>query len=647
MYKYLIFLISLISLSCSASQKEEQKLIPRALLFGNPSKTSPLLSPDSRQIAYLAPDKDNVLNVFVQEMSQPNQPPRQVTHDTKRGIRSFFWQEDSRHILYIQDQGGDENWHLYQTSIDQETTRDMTPYDGSRVDILSYQPSRPDELLLQMNRRNKDVFDVYRLSLETGALDLDTENPGDVYQWIADNEGHIRASQSYSPDGSLLVRTRDNNSSPWQSFITIASDDSTAEVVGFSEDGRSLSILSGEDEDTNTLYQIDLLTKKKTSIAHDDHFDISGVLVHPTTHKIEAAHIENETQKWILLDTSLERDFHTLRNHFHQDTFSIISRDRQDTHWIIAYHSDRHPVHFYLYDRSSHHLSLLFSAQPALEDYTMATMQPITYQARDGMTLHGYLTMPLQATNTRPPMILMVHGGPWARDSWGFNPFAQWLANRGFSVLQINFRGSTGYGKRYLNAGNKEWAGKMHQDLLDGKEWAISHHYADPSRIAIFGGSYGGYATLVALTFTPEAFTCGIDVVGPSNLITLLQSIPPYWSTVMSQFIQRVGDPQTEQEKLIACSPLFKASSITKPLLIAQGANDPRVKQAESDQIVSVMRSNKLAVDYLLFPDEGHGFARPQNRLRFIAAMEAFLAKHMGSLCEAPSDEESWVAFEK
>ena len=646
MYKYLTIVISLLCLSCSASPKEEQKLIPRTLLFGNPSKTSPLLSPDGRQIAYLAPDRDHVLNVFIQEVNKPEEPARQVTHDMKRGIRSFFWQEDSHHILYMQDQGGDENWHLYQSSIGQGTTLDLTPYDGSRVDILDYLPSHPDELLLQINMRNKELFDVYRLNLTTHSLTLDTENPGDVYQWIADTNLQVRASQSYALDGSIIVRIRDDSRSSWQPFLTIAADDVTAEVVGFSPDGRSLYLLSGDNSDTNALHQIDIQTKERTILAHDKEYDISGILRHPTTHTIEAARVENDTQKWILLDPSIDQDFSTLRTYFHSDTFNIISRDRLDTQWVVALTSDRHPTHFYLYNRANHRPTLLFSAQPAIEAYPTVSMKPITFQARDGMLLHGYLTMPVSST-TPPPMILMVHGGPWARDTWGFNPFVQWLANRGYTILQVNFRGSTGYGKRYLNAGNKEWAGKMHLDLLDAKAWAIANHYADPTRIAIYGGSYGGYATLVALTFTPDEFCCGVDVVGPSNLITLFQSIPPYWAPMRTQFTQRVGDLETEKEKLIACSPLFKATSITKPLLIAQGANDPRVKQAESDQIVAAMRANKLTVDYLLFPDEGHGFARPQNRLRFIAAMEAFLSKQMGSPSEAPSEEESWVAFER
>jgi dipeptidyl aminopeptidase/acylaminoacyl peptidase len=320
---------------------------------------------------------------------------------------------------------------------------------------------------------------------------------------------------------------------------------------------------------------------------------------------------------------------------------SVVSRNLDDTIWVVAYLMDNGPVYWYTYDRATKQATLLFSNQPALEQYTLAKMQPVSFPARDGMTLHGYLTVPVGVEPKNLPLVLSVHGGPWGRDVWGYQPHTQHLANRGYAVLQINFRGSTGYGKAFVNAGDHEWAGKMHTDLIDGKQWAIAQGIADPAKVAIMGGSYGGYATLVGLTFTPQEFVCGVDIVGPSNLLTLLATIPPYWAPLKTLFTKRVGDPDTQEEELKARSPLFLADRITKPLLIAQGANDPRVKQSESDQIVEAMRRNGQPVEYLVFPDEGHGFARPENRLKFSAAAEAFLAQYLGGRVEPPSDAET------
>jgi dipeptidyl aminopeptidase/acylaminoacyl peptidase len=346
------------------------------------------------------------------------------------------------------------------------------------------------------------------------------------------------------------------------------------------------------------------------------------------------------------MDSTLNPDFQRLSQLSEKGTFKIIDRDLKDQYWIIASLSDQRPAHFYLYDRSNKKTDFLFSTQPELEQYDLSPMQPISFKARDGMKLFGYLTLPIDQEVHHLPTVLLVHGGPWVQDTWGLQPAVQWLANRGYAVLQINYRGSTGYGKEYLNAGNREWAGKMHTDLLDGKQWMIDQGYADPNRIAIYGGSYGGYATLVGLAFTPDEFCCGIDIVGPSNLVTLMETIPPYWAPLKTQMDRMVGS-LNDLEFLKERSPLYRASQITKPLLIAQGAHDPRVKQSESDQIVAEMRKNQLPVEYLLFSDEGHGFARPQNRLKFFSAAEEFLAKYLGGRYQSASEEENWHSLQK
>lgn len=624
---------------------ESTSLIPRQLLFGNPEKTSAKLSCDGTKLAYLAPDANNVLNVWVRDLQQGGGQDRQITTDHKRGIRQFFWQLSNDSILYIQDKDGDENWHLYQTQLHSQETKDLTPFEGVKVELVAADPRFPNEMLIQMNRRDPTLFDVYRLNLLTGQLQLDTENPGGVIHWIADHNLQVRASQSLTEDGSTLIRVRNKVTDPWRDWLTIAPTE-IGEIKDFSADNQSLYLMTSLDANTSRLLKVNVETGERTLIAEDPLYDLSDLILHPTTHALEAVGLERERYDWMVLDSQLTNDFNYLSQRF-KGPFILVSRDLANQNWVVISQSDQRPSHFYLYRRSSKSLEFLFSTQPKLERYQLSAMQPIRFQARDGLTLHGYLTLPYGVEPRNLPTVLLVHGGPWSRDSWGLQPMVQWLANRGYAVLQVNFRGSTGYGKSYLNAGNREWASKMHNDLLDGKEWLIHQGYADPTKVAIVGGSYGGYATLVGLTFTPDAFCCGVDIVGPSNLITLMQTLPPYWKPIKVVMDIRVGKLETEEEFLKSRSPLFKVDQIKKPLLIAQGANDPRVKQSESDQIVAAMRQKQLPVEYLLFADEGHGFVRPENRLKFYAAVEAFLAKYLGGRHESATLEESWESLKR
>jgi len=612
-----------------SSSTDLTPLIPREILFGNPERTSPRISPDGKYLAYIAPDQNNVLQVWMCTVGQ--QDDRMLTADKKRGIRLYFWTYDGEQLIYLQDSDGDENWHLYGVNIQSNTVRDLTPFPGVQAQMIGLDPNFPDQALVGLNRKDPRKHDVYRLNLKDGTVEFDTENPGSVVGWEADAQLQVRAATAAAADGGWDLLVRDTPEQPWQTLRHWEPEDQGS-AVSFSPDGKTLYILGSHDANAGRLLALDLTTSQETVIAADPQYDVGGILVHPVRREIQAVSFYKEKLEWQILDASIAADFEALAQ-VRGGEFSVVSRDLADTTWLVAYTTDDGPVYYYTYDCNSKSSTLLFSNQPKLEGLPLVPMQPITFEARDGLTLHGYLTIP-KGAEAKIPTVLLVHGGPWARDTWGYSPIVQWLANRGYAVLQVNFRGSTGYGKAFLNGGNREWAAKMHDDLIDSVNWAVSEGIADPARIAIMGGSYGGYATLVGLTFTPDMFAAGVDIVGPSNLITLMQSIPPYWAPMKAMFEQRVGNLETEAEFLKSRSPLFFADRIEKPLLIGQGANDPRVKQAESEQIVSAMRQANRPVEYLLYTDEGHGFARPENRLHFFAKAEEFLTQYLGGRFE-------------
>lgn len=617
-----------------AQERFSSPVIPRDVLFGNPERANPQISPDGRQLGYLAP-VNGVLNVWIRTIGKNDD--RAVTDDKYRGIRNFLWQGDNQHVLYAQDSGGDENWRVHQTDIATKQTVDLTPFEKARADIIAYDWKLPDTLLVQINKRNPQVFDVYRIDLKTAKVEMDAENPGDVAIWTADNAQQIRAAQVQTKDGGTIVRVRDDVKSPWRELIHWGPDETFGNVVGFTPDNQKLWVDTSLDVNAARMLEIDIATGKRRVIAEDPNFDVSTAITNPKTNALEAVSFTRQRTEYDFIDPAVKADFQVLGK-VHSGDIDAITADQDNDKWVVTFNSDDAPVYWYLYDRASKQATLLFSNRPALEKYKLAPMTPIEFTARDGMKLYGYLTTPAGMEAKHLPMVLFVHGGPWSRDEWGLNGTAQWLANRGYAVLQINFRGSTGYGKKYVNAGDRQWAGAMHTDLLDGKGWAVKTGVADATKVCIMGGSYGGYATLAGVAFSPDAFACGVDIVGPSNLNTLLKTTPPYWSTLLSTFHKRMGD---SEEFLNSQSPLFKADQIKVPLLIGQGANDPRVNKAESDQIVGAMRKNDKPVVYYVFPDEGHGFARPENRLAFFAASEEFLAKYLGGRSEAPSADES------
>jgi dipeptidyl aminopeptidase/acylaminoacyl peptidase len=478
---------------------------------------------------------------------------------------------------------------------------------------------------------------MYRLNLKTGDMKLDTKNPGNVVGWVADEKFQIRAATAATADGGYDLMIRESPDNPWKTIRHWGPEDQGS-AIGFSEDGKTLYLIANHDANTERLLALDLASGRETVIAEDPTYDVGGALVHPISKKIQAVSFNRDKVEWQVLDPSIKADFAALAK-LQKGQFSVMSRDLADQTWLVAYTTDDGPVYYYAYDRASKKGTLLFSNRPSLEGLPLAPMKPISFQSRDGLTIHGYLTTPVGIPARNLPTVLYVHGGPWARDSWGFNPVHQWLQNRGYAVLSVNFRGSTGYGKQFLNAGNREWAGKMHDDLIDAVDWIVKEGIADPKRVAIMGGSYGGYATLVGLTFTPDVFAAGVDLVGPSSISTLLKSIPPYWAPMKAMFQKRVGDLEKEPEFLKERSPLYKVDKIKAPLLIGQGANDPRVKQAESDQIAEALRKAGKPVEYLVYADEGHGFARPENTLHFFGKAEEFLYRHLKGARYEPADE--------
>lgn len=620
-------------------------LIPRATLFGNPTKAAARLSPDGRWLAWLAP-RDGVLNVWVSPADRPAEA-KPLTDETARPIRQYFWTPDSTAILFVNDKGGDENFLLYGVDIATAAQRTYTPFRKTRVEVIGVSRLVKDRILIGLNNRDPSWHDVYSLDLASGALKPLLINKGHYAGFTADETLTIRLADRSRADGGDEVFRVTGNKVAQKPIAAFGPDDArTSGPAGFTQDGKTLYWLDSRGRDTTALVAQDMATGKTSVIAADPKADIGNVLSDPRTGRVQAYAVDYLKPTWTALDPAIKSDLDELDAQLKGD-IAITSRTDTDDLWTLTVDTVTAPAATYLYDRGARKLTKLFVGRPELEGAPLVPMHPVEIRTRDGLTEVSYLTLPPgsdpsgEGKPDRPlPTVLFVHGGPWARDDFGYNSYHQWLANRGYAVLSVNYRGSTGFGKSYIAAGDREWGAKMHDDLIDAVQWAVSAGVAAPDKVAIMGGSYGGYATLVGITFTPDRFACGVDIVGPSNLGTLLKSIPAYWEAGRAQMYRSMGNPDTKEGQALLHdrSPLFRAEAIKRPLLIGQGANDPRVNRAEADQIVAAMNARSIPVTYIVFPDEGHGFARPENTIAFNAITEEFLGRCLGGRAEPIGD---------
>ncbi|HZU30881.1 MAG TPA: alpha/beta fold hydrolase [Candidatus Angelobacter sp.] len=615
-------------------------LIDREILFGNPEIAAAEISPDGKYLAFLKPWKDT-RNIYVKGIDEPFSAARLMTTEAKRPVAGYFWSRDGKYILYIKDNDGDENFNIYAVDpaakpaagAEAPASRDLTGLKGVRVQIVDLPKIDPDTIYIGLNDRDKAWHDLYKLKLSTGEKTLLRKNTEKITAWSFDHTGQLRLASRVADNGDTEIMRVDPDKFTQIYSCTVTE---TCGVLAFTHDNKHVYFETnkGDDVDLVGLALLDPATGKTEVVEFDPlkRVDFSGADFSEATDELLYTMYLDDKQRRYFKDKGFESDYKWLENKLPGMELGLGSRTHDQQTWVVTAYSDTEPGITYIFDRKGHKLAKQFTVREKLPRESLAKMEPVRYKSSDGLEIPAYLTLPKGVPAKNLPTVIFPHGGPWARDIWGYNSYAQFLANRGYAVLSPNFRGSTGYGKKFLNAGNLQWGRTMQDDITWGVKYLVDKGISDPKRVGIFGGSYGGYATLAGVTFTPDLYAAAVDLFGPSNLITLMESIPPYWDSIRKMFYVRMGDPTTADGKALLKerSPLTSANKIKTPLLIAQGANDPRVNHAESEQIVIALRDRGFPVEYLLIPDEGHGFARPVNNMASLMATEKFFAKYLG-----------------
>lgn len=618
----------MVKVSSASLENHSPRKIPMREFFRNPETTGYAISPNGNWLAFTK-TWENRMNIFVQATRGPAHSERRLTSVRERDVGEFFWKSEDM-VLYSRDFGGDENYHIYAVDVESGRETDLTPFPGVRATLLdALLESDRNRILVSHNQRSPRLFDVHAIDVRTGESQMVAENPGNVTDWTVDHAGVVRIACQVEGTTFHILHRNDANS-PWHRIVSHNYRESFT-VLFFAFDNKNFYALSTIKRDRAAVVEIDSETGMEVRIVYQTpDYDMGGLSFSRARQRLTKAEWIGWKPEVAFFDPQSESMHRSIAEALPGMAIALVNSTLAEDRHVIRASSDRAAADFYLYDVTSDELRILARSRPDLDAADLSPMRPIEYFARDGLRIHGYLTTPAGRPPCNLPMVVMPHGGPWARDTWRFRPDVQFLANRGYAVLQMNFRGSTGYGRKFLEASFKQWGRAMQDDVSDGVAWAVGQGIADPARIAIFGASYGGYAALAGLTFTPELYACGIDFVGVSNLLTFMYTMPPYWEHIRTSLYEMVGNPETEREMLMAASPFFHADRIRAPLLVAQGARDPRVNQAESDQIVGALRARGIEVEYLLKENEGHGFMNEENRFEFFEAMERFLARHLG-----------------
>lgn len=631
----------------SVLQAQKVPLIDRAVFFDNPEIAGGQVSPDGKWMSFVKTHK-GVMNIWVKALDAPFEAAKPVTADTTRPIRGYFWTWDSQYILYVQDKGGNEDFHIYALNPQGKMmedgvpeSRNLTPYDKTRAFIYSVSRKNPDLLMVGLNDRDPAWHDLYEIKISTGERTLVRQNEDRIGGWYFDWDEKLRFASKTRDDGYTEILRLDGDK--WTSIYEVDALES-AGIVAFTPDNTQVYMTTNKGRNFTELVQLDPLSSKEKVIDRDPEgrVDLGTASFNPNSRKLEYTQYEDDRERIYFKNPKLEAEYRFLQKQFPGKEISMFSGDKEERVVLVSVYSDNDPGAVHLFDRKTKKLTFQYRPRPKLDPEQLASMKAITYPSSDGLMIPAFLTLPKGVEAKGLPLVVVPHGGPWARDYWGYDSYAQFLANRGYVVLQPNFRGSTGYGKSFLDAGNGQWGDLMQDDITWGVKYLVAQGYVDPDRVGIMGASYGGYATLAGVTFTPDLFKAGVAIVAPSNMNTLLASIPPYWESIRKFFYLRMGDPNTPEgmAQLERQSPLNHVAAIKTPLMVVQGANDPRVKKAEADQIIVAMRDNNIPVSYILAPDEGHGFARPVNNMAFLAAAEKFLAEHLGGRYQADMPED-------